>query len=233
MSATWPASGCANSARSVKAGYTITNEFDLKGRRDRSLKHVLFDLVPEAKVYMERLLTRLAYNFALVVYHDMLPGAALCGTQRTVASWMWCTNVAKELYQPEVTAVAKEYCALVESSGENNKAVEEFAERRKTQRLETLDVRFVAQFLFLSPISPKPMHSLFLTQSLKFHFAVARWDYNHHRTQADGRLKALQARKAAYVTRLRDPTLHLPRRAPYPPRKDRETTKRPGYEPAD
>ena len=48
---------------SVKTGYVITNELDLKTRRDRSFKRVLFDLVPEAKACRERFLGMITWEF--------------------------------------------------------------------------------------------------------------------------------------------------------------------------
>ena len=83
-------SGCANSAGrqsmlcslvlrneahrgspSIKAGYVITNELDLKTRRDRSFKRVLFDLVPEAKACRERFLGVITWEFEAAAYDNM------------------------------------------------------------------------------------------------------------------------------------------------------------------
>ena len=56
---------------SVKTGYVITNELDLKTRRDRSFKRVLFDLVPEAKACRERFLGMITWEFEAAAYNNM------------------------------------------------------------------------------------------------------------------------------------------------------------------
>ena len=57
----------------------------------------------------------------------------------------------QNFYRQDVETVAKEYSALVESSGEDSKAVEEFLERRKKQTLERLDVCREAECPFSIP----------------------------------------------------------------------------------
>ena len=56
---------------SIKTGYMITNELDLKTRRDRSFKRVLFDLVPEAKACRERVLGMITWEFEAAAYDNM------------------------------------------------------------------------------------------------------------------------------------------------------------------
>ena len=46
---------------------------------------------------------------------------------------------------------------------------------------------------------PLAAHAL-LTRPSQFHFAVDQWDYDRYRVQVEARLKALRARKAAYVS---------------------------------
>ncbi|KAM5542624.1 hypothetical protein V8D89_003585 [Ganoderma adspersum] len=152
----------------VKSGYIITNELDLKTRKDRAFKRVLFDLVPEAKACRERVLGAITLEFEAAAYDDMPIGQRALNAVRQTSR--------QNFFQQDVVAVVKEYCALVESSGEDSKAVEEFLERRKAQVLERLD----------------------------FHFAVDQWDYDRHRARAEAKLKALRARKAAIEKRLED-----------------------------
>ncbi|PIL30563.1 hypothetical protein GSI_07263 [Ganoderma sinense ZZ0214-1] len=121
----------------IKAGYTITNELDLKIRRDRSLKRVLFDLVPEAKVCRERVLGVMVINleFDAAAYGNMpIPHRVTAAVHQTSRQYF---------YQQEVVAVAKEYCSIVESSRDDSKAVDEFIERRKAHMLKRQEFHFV------------------------------------------------------------------------------------------
>ncbi|KAM5542623.1 hypothetical protein V8D89_003584 [Ganoderma adspersum] len=99
----------------VKAGYTIIRELDseLKFRRDRSLKRVIFDLLPEA-----------CGGFR----YQIMGGAV------NIQEWFFYLR----FYQPEFEAVVKEYHTVSQSSGGDIKVLEEYIQRRKAHTLERL-----------------------------------------------------------------------------------------------
>ncbi|KAI1784151.1 hypothetical protein LXA43DRAFT_245655 [Ganoderma leucocontextum] len=101
----------------VKSGSTIICELELKARRDRSLKRIIFDLLPDARLDSW-----------------MASGCGPLAPGEGHHTWHYWQN----FYQPEVTAIAKEYCALVESSRADSKILEEFVEDRAARTRERL-----------------------------------------------------------------------------------------------
>lgn len=86
-------------------------------------------------------------------------------------------------YQPEVMAVAREYQAVVQSSGGDLRAEGEYIELRRARTRKRLKARHA--------IWPLPRHHPFFDTSFQFHAAMAHWACEYERARQAAMLQSL------------------------------------------